>query len=185
MVGSIIRSFGTQMQVLNMLVELLLGRHGHDHHKEITRKSKKSTRKSVNKELVEGVTDGPPCCSNDPVQQLENFQRMASVIEQEIDDSANEATQQSNTEEQVNAVAVETDLIEEKKIETADEENIPAAQIVESFEESDENERLHKMGLNTALAIGLHNFPEGMCEENAAFVSVKRKILLPNVYFYT
>jgi len=166
------------MLLLNMLVELLLGRHGHDHYEEGTKNSKKSTRKSVNKELVEGVTDGPPCCSTDPVRQLDTFQRMASVIEHEIDDSANEATQQSNTEDQVNVVAVENDQIEEKKIETADEENIPSAQIVEFPDENNENERLHKMGLNTALAIGLHNFPEGTCEENEAFMSGTKKILL-------
>jgi len=161
------------MLLLNMLVELLLGRHGHDHYEEGTKNSKKSTRKSVNKELVEGVTDGPPCCSTDPVRQLDTFQRMASVIEHEIDDSANEATQQSNTEDQVNVVAVENDQIEEKKIETADEENIPSAQIVEFPDENNENERLHKMGLNTALAIGLHNFPEGLATFVAALQNPK------------
>merc|ERR1711935_455539 len=53
-----------------------------------------------------------------------------------------------------------TRSIEEKKIQMVDvnAENVEA--VVEA--EAEEKKNLQKMGLNTALAIGLHNFPEGL-----------------------
>ena len=161
---------------MNASVALLLGRHSHDHHREIPKKTKKSTRESVNKELTEGVSGGPPCCSSDPVKQLNGFQRMASVIEHEIEDAAKDAAQEV-IGEGINEDQQQQD--DEKKIveEISDVENIATAQVVnnninnngattevvdnESPGNNDEAERLHKMGLNTAIAIGLHNFPEG------------------------
>ena len=147
------------------MVGVLLGKRGH-HHDELPKKTKKSTRKSVDKQLVDGVNDCPTCCSADPVKQLNDVHRMASVIEHEIEDAAKQAAEVSNAEEEQEKV-VSVDLEDKSKMETVDEENIPAAELVEPAGDSAENKRLHKMGLNTALAIGLHNFPEGMCERNA------------------
>ena len=55
------------------------------------------------------------------------------------------------------------------KEEVVDEENVAAVE---------ENQRLHKMGLNTAIAIGLHNFPEGECKVINALIlpSAVRKL---------
>jgi len=136
------------MMILNKMVDLLLGgKHSHDHdHDGIPKETQKLTRETVDKEMVEGVDGAPPCCSTDPVGQLEDFQRMAGVIEQET----------TGEEQKVE----ETHPIEEKKIQMVevDAENVEA--VVES--DAEEGKRLHKMGLNTALAIALHNFPEGL-----------------------
>ena len=82
---------------MNALVALLLGGHGHNHHHDIPKKTKKSTRESVNKALSEGV-NGPPCCSPDPVKQLNDIQRMASVLENEDEDAAKDGTGQKTNE---------------------------------------------------------------------------------------
>ncbi|VEU35511.1 unnamed protein product [Pseudo-nitzschia multistriata] len=97
---------------------------------------------------------------------------MASVIEHEIEDAAKQAAEVSNAEEEQEKV-VSVDLEEKSKMETVDEENIPAAELVEPAGDSAENKRLHKMGLNTALAIGLHNFPEGLATFVAALQDPK------------
>merc|ERR1711935_786665 len=55
------------MMILNKMVDLLLGgKHSHD--LDVPKKTKKSTRASVDKGLVAGV-DGLPCCSTDPKKQ--------------------------------------------------------------------------------------------------------------------
>ncbi len=83
---------------------------------------------------------------------------MASVIEHEIEGAAKEATGETPNDD-------ERPTIEKKEsLEDVDEENV---QIV--TEDKAETERLHKMGLSTAIAIGLHNFPEGECESNLCF----------------
>mmetsp|Transcript_1339 Transcript_1339/g.3062 ORF Transcript_1339/g.3062 Transcript_1339/m.3062 type:complete len:365 (+) Transcript_1339:105-1199(+) len=152
------------MLVLNTVVSMLLGRHGHDHHEDIHKVAKKSTRESVNKGLVEGVNDGPTCCSSDPVKQLTDFQRMASVLEHEMGEQQGEDS------------PLEAEPKEEKEIQSvkSDEENT-AVEVVDTSSESvaEEAQRLHKMGLNTAIAIGLHNFPEGLATFVAALQDPK------------
>lgn len=141
------------MMILNKIVDLLLGgKHSHD--LDVPKKTKKSTRESVDKGLGEGV-DGLPCCSTDPVKQLDDVRRMASVLEHEMEDAAKEATgDEPKAEENVED---EKQPIEEREVQMVDVENVEA---VES--DTEEGKRLHKMGLNTALAIALHNFPEGL-----------------------
>ena len=84
---------------------------------------------------------------------------MASVLEQE--DAKAEVTGEASPVEEVQTfgapIDMEKDSIEKKsgEEEVVDEENVAVVQ---------EQERLHKMGLNTAIAIGLHNFPEGECK---------------------
>eukprot|EP00536_Pseudo-nitzschia_multiseries_P005587 jgi/Psemu1/190842/e_gw1.107.116.1 len=53
------------------------------------------------------------------------------------------------------------------------EDSVLSAEIVETIGKNDEHKRLHKMGLNTALAIGLHNFPEGLATFAAALQDPK------------
>jgi len=146
---------------LNIMVSFLLGKNGHDHHEPFPTKTEKSTRENVDKQLTHGVNDG--CCSSDPVKQLHDVQKMASVIAHEIEDTAKEATEE----------VIETQEIEEKDIagEVLDEENV--VEVGDSPEDVEEAQRLHKMGLNTAIAIGLHNFPEGLATFVAALENPK------------
>jgi len=155
---------------LNLLVDCLLGGKGnHNHHDASTPpKPINSTRSSADKELAHGATDGLPCCGADPVKQINDVQLMASVLEQE--DAKAEVTGEASPVEEVQTfgapIDMEKDSIEKKsgEEEVVDEENVAVVQ---------EQERLHKMGLNTAIAIGLHNFPEGLATFVAALQDPK------------
>jgi len=136
------------MLVLNAMVDLLVtNRKGHGHHEEAPTQTNKSAKECSDKQPVDGVE--PSCCSSDPVKQLNDVHRMASALTHEIDD-ADKATGDVQTSEE-------------------NEENVD----IESPEKSEEAQRLHKMGLNTAIAIGLHNFPEGLATFVAALEDPK------------
>jgi len=149
-------------------VDLLLGKSHHHHHDEALSEPKKNTtRESLDKKLNDDALDGAPmCCNDDPVTQLDNVQKMASVIGHEVEDAAKEAT--GEVEPEQTAQPEETD--EKKEIqegEVVDEENVVVIN-------EEENKNLHKMGLNTAIAIALHNFPEG--EKNMITYNSSSKI---------
>jgi len=136
---------------LNIIVNYLLGKQGHSHHEDLPMKTTRSTREEVDKANVEGVTDA--CCSSDPVKQLDTVQRMASVLNHE----ATGEMQSGDIEEKRNEEVVNAALVE----------------VVDSPQDTEEGKRLHKMGLNTAIAIGLHNFPEGLATFVAALQDPK------------
>jgi len=150
------------MMLLNKMVDCLLG--GRHSHHEAPVNTANLTRETVDKDLVTGVSDGPsPCCNPDPVKQLEDVQKMAGVLANEAEENNNN---NNNNDE---AVEVESPPVEEKKSEDVEEFVVENAEAVD-FEES---QRLHKMGLNTAIAIGLHNFPEGLATFVAALQDPK------------
>ena len=66
-------------------------------------------------------------------------------------------------------------------------ENPHEAGLVEEMEHADENHKLHRLGLLTAVAIGIHNFPEGIATFFAAMtdpavgISVAVAIALHNI----
>jgi len=148
------------MELLNKLVDCMLGeKHGHSHdsnHDSNPKPIQKSTRETVDRIVSENVGVGPPCCNHDPVKNLNDVQRMADVLENEIEDAAKETTTTAQPEDT------------SKDIEVVDEENVEAIEAVDA-----ETQKLHKMGLNTAIAIGLHNFPEGLATFVAALQDPK------------
>ena len=75
---------------------------------------------------------------------------LGSVADEPSQNNATESMDKKSTEE-----IVDRDSSKRMTEEVIDEE---AADTVKDKEDKD---RLHKMGLNTAIAIGLHNFPEG------------------------
>lgn len=147
------------MLVLNTVVGILLGRHGHTH-EDMPHEHKKSSRDSLTKDLVEGVNDGPPCCSSDPVKQLNDFQRMASVLGHELEDAEGEGDNSAKDEEKDEKTTDDAAPVEDVEEKQEPEQDVTAAD--SDADTFDEVQRLHKMGLNTAIAIGLHNFPEGL-----------------------
>jgi len=161
---------------LNILVDCLLGgKEHHDHLDDLTPpKTKNSTRTSLDRELADGVNDRPPCCSTDPVKQLEDVQRMGSVLEHEIEDAAAEATGEASPVESVEQVQTVGAPIETEK-ESSEKKSSEGEEVVdeENVAVVEESQRLHKMGLNTAIAIGLHNFPEGLATFVAALQDPK------------
>lgn len=143
-------------QALNFLVAKLLG--GHSHRttaKNPAPKTKKPTRQNVEPPEAEGYFN-PPCCNSDPVAQLENFKEMASVLQSEKEG------------EDDGGADIDDDFVDNLPVDfkangvAADDDDQDDNEELGSMKKEDENRKLVKMGVNTALAIGLHNFPEGL-----------------------
>jgi ZIP family zinc transporter len=138
-------TFLLSIQLLNQTVTWLLGGHHHNHHIEenerrITESGKSSVSRELNENAVEEVQQdiSPhcPCHADDPVADLKHIQDMAAEI-----DRHNHETNQNNREE------------EEEEASHANEN---------TQDKEEDHKKLMRMSLNTALAIGLHNFPEGL-----------------------
>mmetsp|Transcript_21331 Transcript_21331/g.39808 ORF Transcript_21331/g.39808 Transcript_21331/m.39808 type:complete len:390 (-) Transcript_21331:1298-2467(-) len=183
------------MLILNVLVAKLLGGHHHHHGPDEGKqtKHKHSTRKSVDAKAAEIAAAQPSCCSPDPVLQLKTFKQMASVLEHEragdedddddklvIDDDFvdNPRLEPSNNEEEkeTKGIRMEDGTFGTKEDKT--DEKTAAASEENHDENIEENKRLQSMGLNTALAIGFHNFPEGLATFVAALEDPKVGVVL-------
>lgn len=152
------------MMALNVMVDYMIGegKH-HSGDAEILLETKKPTRESLDRHLAEDPVDVPSCpsCpSGNPVNRLDNVQRMADVLEYEMEDAAKQETKTGETVAQIDNSSQPVES--QPQIESVEQE------MVEDKVEDEEAQRLHKMGLNTAIAIGLHNFPEGLATFVAA-----------------
>lgn len=150
-------------KALNYIVTELLGGH-HHHHNQSFPPQKENTRPPTNESEIqrepEPVQDEDaekeeeketekeedkgdshpeakvtcPCCSEDPVGDLENVQKIAE--EMQTKDGQREEGQSY-----------------QEDVEDAEHEN---------HSQSDDHHHLMRMSINTALAIALHNLPEGL-----------------------
>lgn len=152
------------MMVLNILVSKLLGGHGHRHEAKGTPKDdkkgskhKKTTRDDVSMDDVDAL----PCCNKDPVGQLDQFHKMASVIQHEENASVNS---EMDMEVDIEDDFVDNLPLDDRDSDSEDEEKEGDKDDKHEKDQktSEENKKLVRMGVNTALAIGLHNFPEGL-----------------------
>jgi ZIP family zinc transporter len=140
------------------------GHHGHGHATDGTadfepKDHPKSTRETV-QASVDDMGPTPPCCAKDPVNQLNAFHKMASILQHEKESSASDHDDGVSHEESSQAP-------KEEVTPPVELESLPCAESEELMRKAAESKRLVKMGMTTALAIALHNFPEGL----ATFVS--------------
>jgi len=139
------------MLIIDLLVKLLNGDHHHHHEHE--------NDAAAEKRSDEPEVAVPHCvgCSDDPVGELNEWQQRA---EEELEGSGDANTKTSATVDNQKADSSNAS-IKENPGENEDQgskiviENAPT-------DEELEQKRLAKMGLSTALAIALHNFPEGL-----------------------
>jgi ZIP family zinc transporter len=156
---------------------------------------KKSTRKSVDEQMTEDGTPKPSCCANDPVAQLKTFKHMASVLEHEQEETARQEVMQDDNEEReiengfINSPPEDATPIVQEESKTDEGISMQGGENVlrvldpkngsktddkteiesdQSHERRAESKKLHNMGMTTAVAIGLHNFPEGLATFVAA-----------------
>lgn len=141
-----------------------------------TKKKKKTTRKDV-KANAPAHAINPPCCNEDPVGQLENFKKMASVLQHEHDETGGNKTNSDDIGPSSMDLDLEDDFVDNLPLEEGasdlsmdddDDADAQGGTEAQNGKSADENQRLVKMGMNTALAIGLHNFPEGLATFVAA-----------------
>jgi zinc transporter ZupT len=154
--------------------------HNSDKKKKANTKNSRATkRETVTHELIQSNGVQPCCCAtNDPAGQLERLNQMADVLNEEI---SRENTCGDGDVDSV-PVAQGSDMHDQE----AKDEELPLGdndsddgdnkndkdEKVDNYEKdgdtNDEQKRLVRMGVNTALAIGLHNFPEGLATFVAA-----------------
>lgn len=140
-------------QVLNFVVHsLLLGSHDHHHDHPEDKESDGKQQQHDNNSENDGAM--PPCCVSDPAANLERVQKMGQELEEHDN---NQTTFKPGEGHNTKRSTEETDRVEEDGI-SAEEDRISR----------EESQKLNKMSLNTAIAIGLHNFPEGLATFVAA-----------------
>jgi len=131
------------MIALDVGLKYLTGEDPHAHDDDAISKHKKN---------IQQVQLTPHClgCVKDPNEELRKFQEIADVLikEEEKNDRGEDCSKDC-----------EKDCVHEG------EASVVTANTDESTEEK---RKLNKMGLSTALAIGLHNFPEGLATFIAA-----------------
>lgn len=135
--------------------------HDHDHGIQVVEEGK------------EGQDEKPiqcMCCSDDPVRDLENLQHQADDIIAHPHDHGSHDHHGWIHEEQ-------SEENSKSGIDKAVEENGNGGNDEHDGDEiikhSDEQSKLVRMGINTAIAIGLHNFPEGLATFVAALDNPK------------
>lgn len=167
------------MLIVDVLVRFLSGEHHHHHHEDIQNPSKNENECSDEREKNdEKEAVAPHCvgCSDDPVGELNEWQHRA---EQELEGRGDAHTKTSATIGS-NDIATNYDADNSEANNSSDslkdgqsqkEENGNTVVVENAPKPKDaehEQKKLVKMGLSTALAIALHNFPEGL----ATFVAV-------------
>ena len=139
--------------MINAVIKAVSGR-GHDH--ELDHPQKIEVAEGEQQSLKDDVQLQCACCSDDPVGDLEKLQQQAD----EIIANANPGSttgHEDNTESLKNG-----SHSADKGARGNDKEKTDV-----------EKEKLIKMGINTAIAIGLHNFPEGLATFVAALADPK------------
>mmetsp|Transcript_833 Transcript_833/g.889 ORF Transcript_833/g.889 Transcript_833/m.889 type:complete len:361 (+) Transcript_833:408-1490(+) len=146
---------GIIMLILDFLVKSLSGR---SHNHNIPADNKGSG----------GEIQSQQCftCSPDPVGDLDRLQNQAdSIIRQENDPDEREF----DPDKEYDADAPDdTKLQSPKDVYVPDDTKLQSFKDEEDLTKPEENKRLVTMGINTAIAIGLHNFPEGLATFVAA-----------------
>lgn len=160
------------MLLVDVIVKFLSGEHKH-HHDEIQDTLNENERVGEKKKNDEPEVVVPHCvgCSNDPVGELNEWQNRA---EDEIEGMGDTQTKTSATiasNENANNLQVDEENSHDSfKDNQSQEEETGNKVVVENGpkDEEDEQKKLVKMGLSTALAIAIHNFPEGLATFVAA-----------------
>mmetsp|Transcript_38474 Transcript_38474/g.92717 ORF Transcript_38474/g.92717 Transcript_38474/m.92717 type:complete len:399 (+) Transcript_38474:79-1275(+) len=170
------------MMIVDVLVKYLSGEHHHHHHEDI-QNTMEQDAPGCEHERDEQEVVVPHCvgCANDPVGELNEWQQRA---EQELEGRGDAQTKTSativsndlgtNDDDESGGCQKNSDS-DENNSDTSKENQQPKEAdgnkvVVENAPKNEELEqkKLAKMGLSTALAIALHNFPEGLATFVAA-----------------
>ena len=152
-------------QTLNHIVTALLGghHHHHDHHHDGSQKETRGLSQEDENEAKEPETPelNCPCHTDDPAGQLENVHHMAEEIEN---------FEQHEHEHWHGAPGARSDSDDnEGQDEDRGESGGAVSEVSEEeIKQQKDSQKLMRMSVNTALAIGLHNFPEGLATFVAA-----------------
>jgi len=173
--------YGSLSQLLNHVVTSLLG--GHHHHHGPPHGSQPETHNSSSPDGESGDANSSsdassvvpcPCHDDDPGKTLDTVKHMAEEMEHK--EHEHQATTTTPTEARVTAANRSNSNNNSSDEEQDQEENVQADETEDASHAHDDEEHkkhLMRMSLNTALAIGLHNFPEGLATFVAALEDPK------------
>ena len=143
-----------------------------------------------------GDKDQVECLCNverigDVIANENSLNNRGSVIQPEIEQVSGigGTTTDGESNADTDDKKVTEEIVDEEKIDNRDSSNRMTEEVIDeevakTVKDKEDKERLHKMGLNTAIAIGLHNFPEGdyqqtMCINSQRCYSTSNLILFP------
>lgn len=163
---------------MNVLVSYIL--EGDDHHHHTTDvfpdKETNTDHKATHNELDELVGDlecKPHCCTKDPVSQLATVTKITSILQHEQeqkDESIDVLPSHLQEDDFVDTIPLPDQNSCEGNTHPTDVDDLEEQRgpVEIDDRESRENKRLAKMGMTTALAVAIHNFPEGLATFVAA-----------------
>ena len=145
------------MQLLNFLVHNLLGyRHHNPHGQTSTHEISGSDVEDAPEETpAKDDTFIPPCCNPDPAGQIDRVQNMATQIRE----GSHEFSSEGGSSSGVPSPPGE-DEASSAPSQRSSQQGGPMPK--------SESKKLATMSINTAMAIALHNFPEGLATFVAA-----------------
>mmetsp|Transcript_2263 Transcript_2263/g.3614 ORF Transcript_2263/g.3614 Transcript_2263/m.3614 type:complete len:401 (+) Transcript_2263:230-1432(+) len=177
------------MKLVDILVKWFSGE-THTHHHEDMGDVQISWNENVAEQEETQEVTTPHCigCAEDPVAELEEWQRMADIEieanreqEETIENSANNDDSDKNSDEESGGKISNEDFRENNEPKNQTGSNVvvienaaaPGSDLFSPPPPSKEHpehqkKKLVNMGLSTALAIALHNFPEGLATFVAA-----------------
>ena len=180
--------------MLNIVVHNLLGYKHDDHHEGVPGSTQDDVSFSDGRRNPIGSEEDddeeeeavmiPPCCAHDPAAQLDHVKDMAEEMEQKEAIIADKRQQHDQEKKEVISTTPKAGEEEKTEIGHNDNNNNDNEEEVEDEEAKKmrisqaESKKLARMSLNTAVAIGLHNFPEGLATFVAALENPKVGALL-------
>ena len=162
---------------MDYAVKQLSGSHSHGHSHDTNMAESEENNNNDNNQEDNEAHIGLACCSSDPVGDLETIQKQAKILDkhQHQDNSSHQEglevtmanTNDDNTTNNDNTTMTTKDAAKNESVNNNDtldatEQQKEDTQQSSSSENHSENDKLVRMGVNTALAIALHNFPEGL-----------------------
>jgi ZIP family zinc transporter len=174
------------MILIDYIIKFMVGDHHHHHHDHMSSKDSEQEAKDENNDQDEEVVVPPcACCSPDPAGDLEQWHQRAKAEEEErkilyddptttlvskesVDQNSVSGCESSHgSQEDLNKVLPLHNVVEDEEEQCIENvEHVKAKE--EKYLEEMERKKLGHMGVTTAVAIALHNFPEGL----ATFVAV-------------
>lgn len=137
------------MVLLDILIEKI-GDYGHGH---------ETSGEAISNLKKENVQEAPHCvgCSADPIGDLNEWHEKAQAEEERKIAMETVAVSQASSKPESDEGAGFDDVEDNSKISVV----VGNPENVDDYEAKN-NEKLVRMGMNTAIAIALHNFPEGL-----------------------
>uniref|UniRef100_A0A7S2E0S1 Uncharacterized protein n=1 Tax=Helicotheca tamesis TaxID=374047 RepID=A0A7S2E0S1_9STRA len=157
------------MLLIDVLVRCFSGEHHHHHSHDISIPHESNAGpglKNDDKKSEEAEIIAPHCvgCSDDPVGELQEWHEKAEKeVKEHNNKSVTVASGELSGDQNVMEEGASLSDVESK----ADEFNDEDGPVVDDTPPN-EHKKLVKMGISTAIAIGLHNFPEGLATFVAA-----------------